>query len=68
MMNEIHPRFIFEHLHTIPPDLVRPPLNPIAGRQCSDYRRRIGAENNGSNVAEDVSLQYAQDQGIGYLG
>jgi len=28
----------------------------------------LGAENNGSNVAEDVSLQYAQDQGIGYLG
>jgi mannan endo-1,4-beta-mannosidase len=28
----------------------------------------FGAEHNGSNVAEEAILQYAQDQGIGYLG
>lgn len=28
----------------------------------------FGAEHNGSNVAEEAILQYAQDMGIGYLG
>lgn len=48
--------------------IVQTYLNSFQSRGLAIIVGEFGAEHNGSNVAEEAILQYAQDQGIGYLG
>jgi len=48
--------------------IVQTYLNSFQTRGLAIVVGEFGAEHNGSNVAEEAILQYAQDQGIGYLG
>lgn len=48
--------------------IVQSYLNSFQTRGLAIIVGEFGAEHNGSNVAEEAILQYAQDQGIGYLG
>ncbi|EIK46068.1 endo-1, 4-beta mannanase, man5B [Cellvibrio sp. BR] len=48
--------------------IVQSYLNSFQTRGLAIVVGEFGAEHNGSNVAEEAILQYAQDMGIGYLG
>jgi len=48
--------------------IVQSYLNSYLTRGLAIVVGEFGAEHGGSNVAEEAILQYAQDQGIGYLG
>lgn len=48
--------------------IVQSYLSSFQTRSLAIVVGEFGAEHNGSNVAEEAILQYAQDQGIGYLG
>ena len=48
--------------------IVQSYLNSFQTRNLPIVVGEFGAEHNGSNVAEDAILQYAQDMRIGYLG
>lgn len=48
--------------------IVQSYLNSYLTRGLAVVVGEFGAEHGGSNVAEEAILQYAQDQGIGYLG
>lgn len=48
--------------------IVQSYLSSFQNRGLAIIVGEFGAEHNGSNVAEEAILQYAQDQGIGYLG